>query len=106
MKLMEMTGPEGSMDIDTTSFDISSKDARKFKIGDKVEVYISGVVGMIEVPPEDLGDKSDNTDSTLGLRIIDRSIKSVGKASEQEMGIRDLADESDEEDSMDVAEED
>lgn len=96
MKIMEMTGPEGSNDVDTTSFDISSKDARKFKIGDKVEVYISGVVGMIEVPPEDLGDKSNDTNSTLGLRIIDRSVKTVGKATEQEMGIADLADEQDE----------
>lgn len=100
MKLMEVTGPEGSTEVDTTSFDISSKDARKFKIGDKVEVYISGVVGMIEVPPEDLADKSDSTDSTLGLRIIDRSIKTIGAATEQEMGIAALADDSDEVDTL------
>jgi hypothetical protein len=97
MKIMEMTG-ETSHEIDTTSFDISAKDARKFKIGDKVEIYISGIVGMVEVPPEDLGDKSDNTDSTLGIRILERSCKTVGQASEQELGIKELADDTDEPD--------
>lgn len=98
MKLMEVTGSEDSPEIDATSFDISAKEARKFKIGDKVEIYISGVVGMLEVPPEDLGDQGDSTNSTLGIRVLEKNYKVVGKASEQELGIKDLADESDEED--------
>lgn len=98
MKLMEMTGPEGSNEIDTTSFDISAKDARKYKIGDKVEIYISGVVGMLEVPPDDLGDKSDMTNSTLGLRILERRLNKVGVVSQDELGIKKLADDSDEDD--------
>lgn len=105
MKLMEMTGPDGSNELDTTSFDITSQEARKFKIGDKVEIYISGIVGMVEVPPEDLGDKSDSTNSTLGIRVLDKNYKVAGKASEQELGIQDLADESDAEDSVDIADE-
>lgn len=106
MKLMELSGPEDSPEIDTTSFDITAKEARKFKIGDKVEIYISGIVGMVEVPPEDLGDKSADTNSTLGIRVLEKSCKTVGKASEQELGIKDLADENDDEDSADFAEED
>lgn len=102
MKLMELTGPEGSSEIDTTSFDISSKEARKFKIGDKVEIYISGIVGMVEVPPEDLGDQSDSTNSTLGIRVLEKNYKVVGKASEQELGIKDLADETDEPDDFEA----
>lgn len=98
MKLMEMTGPDDSPEIDTTSFDISAKDARKYKIGDKVEIYISGVVGMLEVPPEDLGNKSDTTDSTLGIRIIDRSISKTGSSKADELAIKKLdKDEDDEE---------
>lgn len=92
MKLMEMTGPEGSSEVDTTSFDVSAKDARKYKIGDKVEIYISGIVGMLEVPPEDLGDKSDTTDSTLGIRITERSISKTGSAKADELVIKKLAD--------------
>ena len=98
MKLMEMSGPEDSPELDTTSFDISAKEARKYKIGDKVEVYISGVVGMLEVPPEDLGDKSDTTDSTLGIRITDRSISKTGTSSADELAIKKLdSDEADDE---------
>lgn len=101
MKLMELTGPDSSPEMDTTSFDITAQEARKFKIGDKVEIYISGVVGMIEVPPEDLGDKGDSTNSTLGLRVLEKTCKTVGVASEQELGIQALADETDEPDNFD-----
>lgn len=98
MKLMEMTGPEGSPEIDTTSFDISASEAKRFKIGDKVKIYISGVVGMLEVPPEDLGDKSGNTDSTLGIRVLDRSISREGTAKADELEITKLNEDSDEDD--------
>lgn len=97
MKLMEMSGPEDSPEMDTTSFDISAKEARKYKIGDKVEIYISGVVGMLEVPPEDLGDKSGTTDSTIGIRVLDRSISRSGTAKADELAIKKLDDESDDE---------
>lgn len=88
VSIMELGGPEDSPD--TTSFEISAKEARKFRIGDKVEMYISGVVGMLEVPPDDLGDKSDRTDSTLGIRVLEKRLTNVGKVSEQELGIKEL----------------
>lgn len=86
----------GGSDMDLAVLDIVEKDIKKLKIGQYVEIRICGTIGMLDVSPS--GDQP-----SVGLKVDTREVTVL--SSDQEKGIRSLADDStDENDSSDYSE--
>ena len=52
--------------------DVSEKDVKKLKIGEKVEVTIAGTVGMLSVPPDGVDEFSS---AELGIKVKSKKIE-------------------------------
>lgn len=51
--------------------DVSEADVKKLKVGEKVEVKISGTVGMLSVPPDGVDESSS---AELGIKVKSKKV--------------------------------
>ncbi len=70
---------EGSDHIETIVLDLSDKEVKKFKIGEKIVITIKGSVGMLSVPPQG---SSKEFPSEMGIRMESKSIQGSNEFAE------------------------
>lgn len=69
-QLMELS--KGSHEASPIVLDVSDKEIKKFKIGEKVTVIIKGSVGMLSVPPKG---SSEHFPAEIGIRMTSKKIE-------------------------------
>lgn len=94
--IIELGSLMGGSMPDIEILDVSESDIKKLKIGQYVEIKICGWVGKLSVPPDGDGNPS------LGIKVDTREVRITG--TNQEEGIRALADDTDD-DSEDYVQE-
>lgn len=69
LRLAELA--EGSDRPETIVLDLTDKEVKEFRVGQKITITIEGSVGMLQVPPQG---SSAEMPAELGVRITKRSI--------------------------------
>ena len=63
---------EGSDRPETIVLDLTDKEIKEFKVGEKVTITIKGSVGMLRVPPEG---SSEEFPAEMGIRMTSKEIE-------------------------------
>lgn len=67
--LMEIGADDGKEAI---TVELTKKEIKQFKIGEKITITLKGSVGLLEIPP---GGATDNMPPTLGIRIDSKKVE-------------------------------